>query len=66
MKKLIGRWAHHELSEQNRMECVRICSENLAKFDDGTWRLCDTTLQMVMNRGFIGHKYERNNQTNVG
>ena len=37
MKKLVGRWVPHKLTEQNRRDHVRICSENLAKFDDGIW-----------------------------
>ena len=38
MKKLVSRWVPHELTEQNR---VRMCLENLAKFEDEAWRLCD-------------------------
>ena len=41
MKKLVSRWVPHELTEQNRKDRVRMCLENLAKFEDGTWRLCD-------------------------
>ena len=41
MKKLVSRLIPHELTEQNRKDRVRICIENLVKFDDGTWRLCD-------------------------
>ena len=41
MKKLVSRWVPHDLIEQNRKDCVLMCLENLAKFEDGTWRLCD-------------------------
>ena len=39
--KLVYRCEPHELTEQNRKDRVRMCLENLAKFEDGTWRLCD-------------------------
>ena len=41
MRKLTSRWVPHELTEKNRQDRVRVCEENLAKFKDGKWRLCD-------------------------
>ncbi|CAF4422873.1 unnamed protein product, partial [Didymodactylos carnosus] len=41
LKKVTSRWVPHELTEKNRQDRVRICRENLAKFKDGRWRLCD-------------------------
>jgi len=41
LKKITSRWVPHELSEKNRKDRVRICQENLAKFKEGKWRLCD-------------------------
>jgi histone-lysine N-methyltransferase SETMAR len=40
-KKLASRWIPHELTEKNRQERVEACQENLAKFKEGKWRLCD-------------------------
>ena len=31
----------HELSDKNRRDRVEACRENLAKFSEGKWRLCD-------------------------
>lgn len=41
LKKVTSRWVPYDLTEENRQERVRICQENLAKFKDGRWRLCD-------------------------
>ena len=41
MKKLVSHWVPHELTEQNHKDRVRMCLEDLSKFEDGTWRLCD-------------------------
>ena len=41
LKKITSRWVPHQLTEQNRQDRVRICQENLAKFEDDKWRLCD-------------------------
>jgi histone-lysine N-methyltransferase SETMAR len=41
MMKLASRWIPHKLSDQNRKERVEACQENLAKFQEGKWRLCD-------------------------
>ncbi|CAF4654299.1 unnamed protein product, partial [Rotaria socialis] len=35
------RWIPHQLNDEQKQERVRLCRENLAKFRDGSWRLCD-------------------------
>jgi len=41
LRKLTSRWIPHDLSDANRRERVEACRENLAKFQEGKWRLCD-------------------------
>lgn len=41
LKKLCTRWVPHFLTEEQKKERVRICQENLAKFETGTWRKGD-------------------------
>lgn len=41
LRKITSRWVPHLLTEQNRKERERICRETLAKFKEGSWRLCD-------------------------
>ena len=41
LKKLASRWIPHELTDEQKQERVKICRENLAKFRDGSWRLCN-------------------------
>ena len=41
MKKITSRWALHQLTDRQKQESVKLCRENLAKFHDGSWRLCD-------------------------
>lgn len=41
MRKLTSRWIPHELTAKNRKDRVDACRENLAKFKEGKWRLCD-------------------------
>ena len=67
MKKLVSRWVPHELTEQNRKDRVRMCLENLAKFEDGTWRLCDVVTgdESWFYWRQVGKK-QSNNQTKAG
>jgi len=39
--QVTSRWVPYQLSEQNKADRVRICRDNLAKFEDEKWRLCD-------------------------
>jgi histone-lysine N-methyltransferase SETMAR len=41
LRKITSRWVPHELSAKNRQDRVRMCKENLDKFESGAWRLCD-------------------------
>jgi histone-lysine N-methyltransferase SETMAR len=41
LRKITSRWVPHELTQENKDNRVRICKENLAKFESGKWRLCD-------------------------
>jgi histone-lysine N-methyltransferase SETMAR len=41
MRKLTSRWVPHQLTAKNRQDRVDACRENLAKFNEGKWRLCD-------------------------
>ncbi|CAF3228612.1 unnamed protein product [Rotaria socialis] len=41
MKKVTSRWIPHQLNDEQKQERVRLCRENLAKFRDGSCRLCD-------------------------
>lgn len=41
LRKLTARYVSKLLNDFQRSERVRICKENLVKFQKGTWRLCD-------------------------
>ncbi len=41
LKKVTARYIPKDLTDFQRAERVRICKQNLAKFQEGTWRLCD-------------------------
>ena len=41
LRKIPARWLNNILTDAQRIERVRLCQENLAKFHQGTWRLCD-------------------------
>ena len=41
LRKISSRWVPHELTQEQRQRRVNICTENLAKFESGAWRLCD-------------------------
>ena len=40
-RKITARWVTNILTDAQRIESVRLREENLAKFHQGTWRLCD-------------------------
>ena len=40
-KKVTARYIPKDLTDFQRAEGVRICQQNLAKFQAGTWHLCD-------------------------
>ncbi|CAF3917223.1 unnamed protein product [Rotaria sp. Silwood1] len=41
LKKLTARYIPKQLTDSQKAERVRICKENLEKFESGAWRLCD-------------------------
>ena len=41
LKKATARYIPKDLTDFQQAERVRICKQNLAKFQEGTWRLCD-------------------------
>ena len=55
MKKVTSRWVSHQLTHEQRVE---LCLENLAKFQNDSWRLCDiiTGEEMWIYHGQIHYK----------
>jgi len=41
LRKISSRWVPHTLTQAERQQRIDICKENLRKFENGTWRLCD-------------------------
>ncbi|CAF3709708.1 unnamed protein product [Rotaria sp. Silwood1] len=41
LRKITARYVPKDLNDFQRSERARICKENLAKFQNRTWRLCD-------------------------
>jgi len=41
LRKVTSRWVPHELTPSQKQLRVKICRENLAKFRNNSWRLCD-------------------------
>ncbi|CAF2708911.1 unnamed protein product [Rotaria sp. Silwood2] len=41
LRKITARYVSKQLTDFQRAERVRICQENLAKFESDAWRLCD-------------------------
>lgn len=41
VSKLTSRWIPHLLSDDNKKIRVALCNENLQKFNENKWRLCD-------------------------
>lgn len=35
LKKISSRWVPHELTQEQRLRCVNVCTENLQKFETG-------------------------------
>ncbi len=40
-QKITARYVPKHLTQSQKAERVRICQENLLKFEQGVWRLCD-------------------------
>ena len=41
VKKVTSRWVLHQLTHEQKQQRVKLCRENLAKFQNGSQRLCD-------------------------
>ena len=41
MRKVVSRWVAHQLTDEQKQKRLRICRQNLEKFSNGTWQLCD-------------------------
>ncbi|CAF1401941.1 unnamed protein product [Rotaria sp. Silwood1] len=41
MRKVVSRWVAHQLTDEQKQKRLRICRQNLEKFRNGTWQLCD-------------------------
>jgi [histone H3]-lysine36 N-dimethyltransferase SETMAR len=41
LQKVISRWVPHQLTLEQKQERVRICQENLTKFRNNSWKLCN-------------------------
>ncbi|CAF3142115.1 unnamed protein product [Rotaria sp. Silwood2] len=41
MRKITSRWVAHQLTDEQKQKRLQICRQNLEKFRNGTWRLCD-------------------------
>ena len=61
LRKLASRWVPHELTKENKEKRVQICQENLAKFRDGRWRLCDV---ITGDESWFYHRQIGRKQTN--
>lgn len=41
MKKVTPCWVTHQLPDEQKQKRFRICRQNLEKFRNGTWHVCD-------------------------
>ncbi|CAF4420278.1 unnamed protein product, partial [Rotaria sp. Silwood2] len=62
MKKITLRWVPHQLSDEQKQERVKLCRENLAKFRDGSGRLCDI---ITGDETWIYHRQIHHKSTNA-
>ncbi|CAF3414026.1 unnamed protein product, partial [Rotaria socialis] len=61
MNKVTPRWIPHQLNDEQKQERVQLCRENLAKFRDGSWRLCDI---ITGDETWIYHRQIHHKSTN--
>ena len=62
MKKITSRWVLHQLTDEQKQEYVKLCRENLAKFCDGSLRLCDI---ITGDETWIYHRQIHRKSTNA-
>ena len=62
MKRVTSRWVPHQLTHEQR---VKLCRENLAKFQNGSWQWCDiiTGDETWIYHRQIHHKSKKRNLT---
>ena len=58
LRKLSSRWVPYDLTDAQKALRVLFCQENLAKFNEGKWRICDiiTGDESWIYHRQIGHK----------
>ena len=62
MKKVTSRWVPHQLNDEQKRERVRLCRENLSKFRNGSWRLCEI---ITVDEVWIYHRQIHHKSTNT-
>ena len=65
-KRLASRWIPHESTDQNRMDRVEACKENLKGTNSETAHGGYVILLLGMSRGFICDKLDTSRLTLVG
>jgi hypothetical protein len=61
MRKVTSRWVSCQLNDEKKQERVILCRENLAKFRNGFWRLCDI---ITGDQTWTYHRQIRHKSTN--
>jgi hypothetical protein len=41
LRKITSRWVPYDLTDDQKRKRVLFCQQNLAKFNEGKWRICD-------------------------
>ncbi|CAF3874745.1 unnamed protein product [Rotaria sp. Silwood1] len=62
MKKITSRWVSHQLTDEQKQERVKLCRDSLAKFRNGSWRLCDI---IIGDETWIYHRQIDRKSTNA-
>jgi len=62
LRKITSRWVPHDLTEQQKAIRVQVCQENLDKFKEGKWRICDI---MTGDESWIWHRQILKRQSNA-
>ena len=57
MRKVVSRWIAHHLNDEQKQKRLEIYRQNLEKFHNRTWRLCD--LAPVMRHGLTTDRLVR-------
>jgi [histone H3]-lysine36 N-dimethyltransferase SETMAR len=62
MKKVTSRWIPHKLTDEQKQQRVKLSRENLAKFRDGSSKLCDI---ITVDETWIYHRQVGRKSTNA-